>query len=220
MTPKQADRLRQQIAAIRRTLAAEKKKFGGYDDSRGLRYLPTRYYVQLADFAGGLTYLRWFTKNFPDDAGFPDFLFEWTLILFETGKLAQAEQQAFATYCADRQLFDHLLARPLTPPEPWEAALLPAASYAAYFTSLGPPPKLAAFAQWLATWLDTARFRSRAAQYGNLQQQVQTAPDRATRHALLDQLGHLRATTWQTAAPATPRCAAPTERERSGGGPR
>jgi hypothetical protein len=67
MTPKQADRLRQQIAAIRRTLAAE-KKFGGYDDSRGLRYLPTRYYVQLTDFAGGLSYTRWFAKNFPDDA--------------------------------------------------------------------------------------------------------------------------------------------------------
>ncbi|RZJ89728.1 MAG: hypothetical protein EOO60_09705, partial [Hymenobacter sp.] len=109
MTPKQAARLRQQITAIRRTLAAEKKKFGGYDDSRGLRYLPTRYYVQLADFAGGLTYTRWFAKNFPDDAGFPDFLFEWTFILFERGKLPQAEQQAFATFCADRQLFDHLL---------------------------------------------------------------------------------------------------------------
>lgn len=200
MTPKQADRLRQQIVAIRRTLAAEKKKFGGYDDSRGLRYLPTRYFVQLADFAGGLTYLRWFAKNFPDDAGFPDFLFEWTLILFETGKLAQAEQQAFATYCADRQLFDHLLARPLTPPESWEEAPLPAASYGAYFTSLGPPPKLAAFAQWLAAWLDTARFTSRAAQYGRLRQQLQAEPDRATRHALLDQLGHLQAAAWEPTA--------------------
>ncbi|RZJ94686.1 MAG: hypothetical protein EOO60_02500, partial [Hymenobacter sp.] len=69
MTPKQTIRLRQQIAAIRRTLAAEKKKFGAYDDSRGRRYLPTRYYVQLADFDGGLTYTRWFAKNFPDDAG-------------------------------------------------------------------------------------------------------------------------------------------------------
>jgi hypothetical protein len=189
MTPKQAARLHQQIAAIRRTLAAEKKKFGGYDDSRGLRYLPTRYYAQLADFAGGLPYLRWFAQNFLDDVGFPDFLFECTLILFETGKLAQA----LATYCADRQLFDHLLARPLTPTEPWEAPPVPAASYAAYFTSLGPPPKVAAFAQWLVAWLGTARFTSRAAQYGRLRNQVQVEPDSATRLALLDQLGHLRA---------------------------
>ena len=55
MTPKQADRLRRQITAIRRTLAAEKRKFGSYDDTRGLRYLPLRSCVQLADFAGGLT---------------------------------------------------------------------------------------------------------------------------------------------------------------------
>jgi len=200
MTPKQAARLRQQITAIRRTLAAEKKKFGGYDDSRGLRYLSTRYYVQLADFAGGLTYTRWFAKNFPDDAGFPDFLFEWTFILFERGKLQQAEQQAFATFCADRQLFEHLLARPLTPAEPWEEAPLPAASYAAYFASLGPPPRFAAFTQWLAGWLSTERFTHRAAQYERLQQLLQGESDVAKRHALWDQIGQVTAATWVPSA--------------------
>jgi hypothetical protein len=218
MTPKQVARLRQQIAAIRRTLAAEKKKFGGYDDSRGLRYLPTRYYVQLADFAGGLTYLRWFAKNFPDDVGFPNFLFEGTLILFQTGKLAQAEQQAFATYCADRQLFDHLLARPLTPPALWEAAPLSAAAYAAYFASLGPPLTLAAFAHWLAAWLDTPQFTGRAAQYQRLRQQVHEAPDRATRHALLDQLSHLTSPQGVPVAPPRPRPAAVAQRAGDGGG--
>ncbi len=82
MTPKQTERLRKKITAIRRTLAAEKRKFGCYDDGRGLRYLPTKYYIQLADYKGGLTYTRWFQKNFPDDCGFPDFLFEWTILLF------------------------------------------------------------------------------------------------------------------------------------------
>jgi hypothetical protein len=94
MTPKQAERLRQKITDIRRVLAAEKRKFGCYDDSRGLRYSPLKYYVQLGDFKGGLTYLRWFHRNFPDDAGFPDFLFEWTLILFRNGRLQDATQTA------------------------------------------------------------------------------------------------------------------------------
>lgn len=53
MTPKQAERLIKKIAVIKRVLAAEKRKFGGYDDSRGLRYLPTRYYLQLGDYRGG-----------------------------------------------------------------------------------------------------------------------------------------------------------------------
>ncbi len=69
MTPKQAQRLIIKIADINRALATEKRKFGGYDDSRGLRYLPTRYYIQLADYKGGLAYTRWFAKTFPDDIG-------------------------------------------------------------------------------------------------------------------------------------------------------
>lgn len=83
MTPKQIERLRDKISRIKRTLAAEKRKFGWYDDSRGLRYLPTKYFVEIQDYKGGLGYLRWFSKNFPDDGGFPDFLFEWTIILFK-----------------------------------------------------------------------------------------------------------------------------------------
>src|SRR5699024_10525078 len=101
MTPKQAERLQKKISDIRRALAAEKRKFGAYDDSRGLRYLPTRYYMQLGDYRGGLTYLRWFSKNFPDDGGFPDFLFEWTVILFKSGRLKEAAQKAFETFCAN-----------------------------------------------------------------------------------------------------------------------
>ena len=76
MTPKQVERLRARNLNIKRTLASEKRKFGWYDDSRGLRYKPTKYFIQLQDYKDGLTYLRWFSRNFPDDAGFPDFLFE------------------------------------------------------------------------------------------------------------------------------------------------
>ncbi len=93
MTPKQAERLQKKIADIKRVLAAEKRKFGGYDDSRGLRYQPTEYYIKLADYAGVLRYLRWFARQFPDDAGFPDFLFECTILLFKTGKTKEAEKK-------------------------------------------------------------------------------------------------------------------------------
>jgi hypothetical protein len=70
MTLKQIERLRLKIEKVKKTLANEKRKFGGYDDSRGLRYLPTLYFVQLADYTGGLKYTKWFSKNFPDDMGF------------------------------------------------------------------------------------------------------------------------------------------------------
>jgi hypothetical protein len=64
MTPKQTEKLRAKIADIKKVLAYEKRKFGGYDDSRGLRYLPTRYFVELADYAGGLALHEMVFKEF------------------------------------------------------------------------------------------------------------------------------------------------------------
>ncbi len=61
MTPKQEERIRIKIARIRKELAADKKRWGGfYDDSRGLRYLPPEQFIKLKDYKGGLRYLRWF----------------------------------------------------------------------------------------------------------------------------------------------------------------
>lgn len=115
MTPKQIERLRTKIFNIKQTLAAEKRKFGWYDDSRGLRYLPIRYFIQLGDYQGGLTYLKWFNKNFPDESGFPDFLFEWTITLFKCGKSKETAKKAFETFCRNTYLFDKFFGRPITP---------------------------------------------------------------------------------------------------------
>lgn len=188
MTPKQADRLRREITAIRRTLAAEKRKFGGYDDSRGLRYLPTRYYVQLADFAGGLTYLRWFWRNFPTDVGFADFLFEATIILVKQGKLVEAARQAMATYRADRQLLARFLDAPAPPAEAWENAPLTAEAYARYFATLGSPNTLLDVTEWISELTSSEEFVARAEQFSDLHRQLHGEQDREKRRHLLDQL--------------------------------
>ena len=188
MTPKQADRLRQQIAAIRRGLAAEKRKFGGYDDSRGLRYVPTRYYIQLGDFPGGRTYLRWFTKCFPDDAGFADFLFEWTIILFKNGKLTEAAQKASETHRADIHLLGSFLGRPRTPREPWEAAPLAADAYTSYFQALRKHTNLVDFAEWLAAFTVMEEFCSSSNQFIELNRQLHGETDPEKRCSLVRQL--------------------------------
>lgn len=188
MTPKQTERLRQKITAIRRALAAEKKKFGGYDDSRGTRYFPARYYVQLGDFKGGLTYMRWFHRNFPDDAGFPDFLFEWTLILFRNGRLQDAAQKTLATYRADTHILDRFLGRPVTSAEPWENAPLEAASYTAYFDSLGGQAALADFREWLGAHTLTETFLADASRFIDLNRQLHEEADPERRRYLVRQL--------------------------------
>ncbi|MGI4742773.1 MAG: hypothetical protein ACRYG7_47045 [Janthinobacterium lividum] len=188
MTPKQADRLRREITAIRRTLAAEKRKFGGYDDSRGLRYLPTRYYVQLADFAGGLTYLRWFWRSFPTDVGFADFLFEATIILFKQGKLKEAARQATATYQADRQLLARFVGAPAPPAEAWENAPLAAEAYARYFATLGSPATMQDVAEWVGKLTSSEAFLASAQQFSDLHRQLHGEQDREKRGYLLAQL--------------------------------
>jgi hypothetical protein len=83
MTPKQVEKVKSKITNIKRALASERKKFGGYFDKRGLRYAPPEYYLKLQDYKGALTYFRWFDKNFSDDSGNPIFLFEWYYALQE-----------------------------------------------------------------------------------------------------------------------------------------
>lgn len=188
MSPKQADRLRREITAIRRTLAAEKRKFGGYDDSRGLCYLPIRYHVQLADFAGGLIYLRWFWRNFPTDVGFADFLFEATIILFKQGRLPEASQKALLTYRAYRQLLARFLGAPVPPAEAWENPPLPAEAYARYFATLGSPAALQDVAEWVADLTSSAEFTASARQLSELHRQLHGEQDQEQRQYLLTQL--------------------------------
>lgn len=191
MTPKQAERLQKKISDIRRALAAEKRKFGAYDDSRGLRYLPTRYYMQLGDYRGGLTYLRWFGKNFPDDGGFPDFLFEWTVILFKSGKLKEAAQKAFETFCANTYLFDRFFGRPVVPIDKWEGSNLATPSFTEHFPYSCGQAELADFGIWLENLTLSEDFTFRSSRYVEVYKRLKTENNREARFELLMQARQL-----------------------------
>jgi hypothetical protein len=191
VTLKQIERLKKKISDIRGALAVEKRRFGAYDDSRGLRYLPTRYFVKLGDYKGGLTYLRWFDKNFPDDIGFPDFLFERTILLFKAGKTKEAEKKAFEAFCANTYLFDKFFGRPITPIDKWEGSNLEAPSFTDYFEYSSGQPELADFSEWLSKLIGTEDFRNRSDQYIDIYKRLKTVSDREARHYLLMQARQL-----------------------------
>ena len=192
MTPKQTERLKKKIVAVKRALAAEKRKFGGYDDSRGLRYLPTKYYVQIEDYSGGLAYTKWFSKNFPDDVGFPDFLFEWTIILYKKGKLLAAGQKAFQTFCANTYLFDKFFGRSVTPPDKWEGSNLGTVSFTDYFNYSNQQKELEDFATWLSSLISTERFIELSDQYIEINKRLKTETDRETRYYLVLRASQLK----------------------------
>lgn len=194
MTPKQIERIQTKISNIKRTLAAEKRKFGCYDDSRGLRYLPTQFFIQLQDYKGGLAYLKWFSKNFPDDESFPDFLFEWTIILFKCAKTKDAEKKAFETFCANTYLFEEFFGKPVIPIDKWDSFNLQAPGFTDQFQYSSKQSALSDFAEWLENLISTDDFKSRCNQYIDIQKRLQTETDRSKRLSLIMQAKQLEET--------------------------
>jgi hypothetical protein len=106
MTPAQITRIQTKIIQLRKILAAERARFGGYDDSSGRRYTILNFYVSIADYKDSPVYLRWFFKNFPDDASFHFFWVEACMTYFYNNKLEQARSMAFKAFVANPYLWE------------------------------------------------------------------------------------------------------------------
>jgi hypothetical protein len=185
MTEKQKEKVRIRIADIRATLANERRRYGGYDDSRGLRYLPPAYYIKIGDYAGGLTYLRWFNKNFDNDAGFPDFLFEWTLILFKSNKYKEAEQKAFKTFCSNTYLFDKFFGKPIVPIQKQEYSNIDIPEFTDSFKYSCTQTELADFSKWLEHFISSEKFKTIKQKYIDIHIRLKTERDKETRTYLI-----------------------------------
>ena len=177
MTPKDIERLKTRIADIKKSFATEKLSYGKYPDKQVLRYQPTKYHIQLGDYTGGLTYVNWFSKNFPTDCGLPFFLFEWTLILFKNGKIKKAEKKAFETFCSNTYLFDKFFGRPVIPLDKWENSNLENAAFANHLGYTSQQIELTDFSEWLTIFLSSERFTKLANKFIDMQKKVKTAHD-------------------------------------------
>lgn len=187
MTPKQEERIRKKIARIRKELAEDKKHWGGfYDDSRGLRYLPPEQFIKLRDYKGGLRYLQWFNRTFPDDSGYPIFLFEWTLILFKAGKLKEVEKKAFETFSANIYLFDKFLGKELLPIEKRENSNWETAELAEILKYSKSDIEYADFAEWLENFQTNEKFYKFANELIEIEKKLITEPVGETRTELVN----------------------------------
>ncbi len=191
MTPKQIERIQTKIKQIRATLVAEKRKFGAYDDSRGLRYLPLEHYIKLQDYRGGLTYTRWFQKNFPDDIGFPDFLFEWTIILFKIGKIEDAEKMAVKTYFSNTYLFDKFFNRPIVQIDKYESTNWESPDILQHFNYSSSNEDLLDFSNWLKAFEETDRFKKIVDRFLEIQKALKHENSTVKRRQLLNEIDHL-----------------------------
>lgn len=189
MTLKQEERIRSKIKKIKAALAADKKYWHGfYHDGQGLRYDPPRLYIQLGDFSGGLRYMNWFNKNFPDDSGLPNFFFEWTVILFKTGRLKEAEKKAFQTFKINVYLLDKFLDRPITKIDKWESSNLDTIEFATdHFEYSSKQENLLDFAAWLDEFTKKETFIKLKNKYIEIEKQLKNEKDFEKRSYLVAQ---------------------------------
>lgn len=159
MTAKQQERIQLKIAKIRKELAADKKRWGGYyDDSRGLRYLPPELYLRIQDYSGALRYFNWFRKNFPDDSGYPVFLFEWAITLFKKGRLKDAKAKTLQTDLANSYIIPAFLQIGNSRPSPKTFSGWKTADVAEEMGYSNDDAELADFAAWLRDFVSSAEF--------------------------------------------------------------
>jgi hypothetical protein len=158
MTAKQIESVKAKIVKYKKALAADKKRGGGYyDDSRGIRYVIPEQYIKIKDYKGALLYFNWFNKNFPDDSGFPIFLFEWALTLFKCKKLFEAEKKVHRTFFANTYLLNKFLGKEPLHLGKKENSNWEFESLTEYFSYSHKDTELIEFADWVTTVLQSGK---------------------------------------------------------------
>ena len=192
MTEKQQNRIKDKITKIKKELAADKRQWGGYyDDSRGLRYAPPELYLKIKDYKGALRYFNWFEKNFPDDIGFPGFLFEYTLTLFKNKKIEKAEEKVLETFISNAYLIDYFLDKELTDYYPDQNSEWKTESLKKYFIYSKHDPGLEDFAEWLEIYVESSKFLSLKNEIIDIKTKLVTEQPGPTRKALVKRLSGL-----------------------------
>jgi hypothetical protein len=177
MTEHQIKSIRIKIEKIKKALAADKKKWGGqHDDSRGLRYLPPAEYLKLQDYRGALRYFYWFDKTFPDDIGFPFFLFEWTITLFYNSKTNEARRMVYRTFFSNTYLLNKFFDRPIVPVDKWEGSNLENSEYIKGLPYSKDDTQLSEFTDWIRLLMDSDEFKKITDTFIDLNRQLKNVP--------------------------------------------
>lgn len=193
MTEKQVERIKNKIERYKKALAADKKYWGGqYNDGGGIRYLLPEQFIKIKDFKGGLRYFNWFEKNFPEDIGYPVFLFEWTFILFKCNRLQQAEQKAHRTLFSNTYLFDKFFGKELLPLDKSENSSWELVSLVDNFIYSSKDVAFKEFANWLEKVLNSRIFLDKANEFLFIERELKDEPVGQRRSELVEKSSKLR----------------------------
>ncbi len=187
LTPRKIKSIQNKIKKVKNALAADKRHWGGqWHDGRGLRYIQPGLYLQLQDYAGALKYFKWFDKNFPDDSGYPIFLFEWTVTLFKAGDTKGAEKKALQTFFSNTYIFDKFFDKEFLHLDKEENSNWECVDLTENFPYSKAQTELQDFVAWLSQFLTSDKFYKVANEFIDIERKLKTEPVGQTRTALVD----------------------------------
>ena len=193
MTDKQIERVKAKIEKYKKALVADKKYWGGqYHDGQGIRYIIPEQFIKINDYKGGLRYLNWFDKNFPDDSGYPIFLFEWTFILFKCDKLIEAENKAHQTFFSNTYLFDKFLGKTPLLFDKNESSNWEFESLVDGFPYSSLDKEFIEFASWTENVLSSRTFLDKANEFIEIERKLKTEPVGQKRTKLVNQVSKIK----------------------------
>lgn len=193
MTSAQITRIQTRIINLRKILAAERARFGAHDDSAGRRYTILNLYFSIGDYKGAANYLRWFFKNFPDDAGFPFFWVEACMTYFYDKKLDQARSMAFNAFVANPYVWEVFFTGTVTEVEGIE----PCSNWEGLELALQLPyranqEQYVDFGSWLQDCLEEPKMQELIQTYFDLKFKLSNTPVGPLRTSLVEQLYGLK----------------------------
>ncbi len=193
MTDKQIERVKAKIEKYKKALAADKKYWGGqYHDGQGIRYIIPEQFIKISDYKGGLRYLNWFDKNFPDDSGYPIFLFEWTFILFKCDKLIEAEKKAHRTFFSNTYLFDKFSRKESLRLDKNESSNWEYESLVENFSYSSLDTEFIEFGGWIEKVLSSKTFLDKANEFIDIERKLITEPVGKKRTELVNHLSKIK----------------------------
>jgi hypothetical protein len=187
MTDKQIQKIQKRIKAYRAILANEKKRFGGYMDSGGIRYVISELYLQIRDYKGAMTYFRWFSKAFPDDIGFPAFNLFWAATLFENNKIQESLRKVYETAFSNTYLLDLIAGKEAKPIDKSELIGFENLDYAKQIYKGCIELITLEFQIYLTALIDDKGFTDNLNKYIALQKLIKDEPDGQMRSHLINE---------------------------------
>ena len=160
MTPIEKQQLEEQIEDIKASIETEVQLLGGFNDELSQVYIPTQHFLRMEDYKAGLDYIRWYLKVVPGDIGPPEFLFEWTVILFMNGTIKEAENKAVETFLNNTYIFDKFFGRELIQIDKNESWGFQKPEYLIDFKYSCTQSELAVFTNWLSEFEQSEKFKS------------------------------------------------------------